>query len=52
MSPSPADDRTALAVALLGSVLVAVVAVQVPALVSALTLGLATWAVLYVFLRL
>ena len=50
MSPSP--DRTALAVAALGAALVVVIAVQAPALVPALTLGLAAWVALYHFLRL
>ncbi|WP_161990415.1 hypothetical protein [Streptomyces alboflavus] len=50
--PSAPDDRTALAVALLGSGFFVAVAVQAPALVPALTLGLAAWGMLYLFLRL
>ncbi|MCT9077877.1 hypothetical protein [Streptomyces fulvoviolaceus] len=51
MSPAPAN-RTALAVAFFGSDPVVLVAVQAPALIPALSLGLAAWAALYVFLRL
>ncbi|MGR3875637.1 hypothetical protein ACUXZZ_44660 [Streptomyces graminifolii] len=50
MSTAP-DNRTALAVALLGSALVMVIAVQAPALVSPLELG-TVWLALYAFLRL
>jgi len=46
------DNRTALAVALLGSTLVMVIAVQAPALVPPLELGTAVWLALYAFLRL
>ncbi|MGP4090501.1 hypothetical protein [Streptomyces sp. KR55] len=51
MSPVP-DNRTALSVALFGSGLVVLVAVQAPALIPALSLGLAAWAALYLYLRL
>ncbi|MFJ3310267.1 hypothetical protein ACIPSA_46205 [Streptomyces sp. NPDC086549] len=51
MSPAP-DHRTAIAVALFGSGLVVLVAVQAPALVPALSLGLGAWAALYLFLLL
>lgn len=51
-SPTPPTDRTALAVAAFGSALAVVVAVQAPALVPALGVGLAVWAAVYLFLRL
>ncbi|MGD6757263.1 hypothetical protein [Streptomyces sp. BH105] len=50
MSPAP-DNRTTLAVALLGSAFAVVVAVQAPALLPALTFGTAVWMALYAFLR-
>ncbi|MET8645925.1 hypothetical protein [Streptomyces sp. NPDC004675] len=52
-SPSPPPtDRTALAVAAFGSAFAVTVAVQAPALVPALGVGLAAWGALYLFLRL
>ncbi|MET7728751.1 hypothetical protein [Streptomyces mirabilis] len=51
-STPPPTDRTALAVAAIGSAVAVVVAVQVPALVPAFGVGLAVWGVLYLFLRL
>ncbi|WP_328406457.1 hypothetical protein OHS70_38530 (plasmid) [Streptomyces sp. NBC_00390] len=51
MSPAP-DNRTALAVVAVGSALAVMVAVQAPALIPALSLGLLTWGALYLFLRL
>ncbi|MFF2126390.1 hypothetical protein ACFVW1_13445 [Streptomyces olivochromogenes] len=48
-SPTPPTDRTVLAVAACGAVMVAV---QAPALVPALGVGLAVWGVLFLFLRL
>ncbi|MFC8669695.1 hypothetical protein [Streptomyces sp. NPDC057199] len=48
MSP---HDRNSLAIAAIGSALAVVVAVLAPSLIPALGVGLAAWAVLYLFLR-
>nr|WP_192964198.1 hypothetical protein [Streptomyces natalensis] len=45
-------DRTRIAVAAIGAVVAASIAVQAPALIPALTLGLVVWGALYMFLKL
>ncbi|WP_331718310.1 hypothetical protein [Streptomyces sp. NBC_00134] len=51
-STPPPPDRTALAVAAIGAACAVIVAVQAPALIPALGVGLAVWGALYLFLRL
>ncbi len=45
-------DRSAIATAAIGAVLVCVVAYGHPSLIPALTVGLAAWLALYAFLKL
>lgn len=45
-------DRAAIATAAIGSALVSVVAYSHPALIPALTVGLAAWLAFYAFLKL
>jgi hypothetical protein len=45
-------DRSAIATAAIGSALACVVAYAHPALIPALTVGLAAWVALYAFLKL